>query len=253
MRKPIIAANWKEYKDNVEVEDYLKRFIPKVEGVADKEIIIAPSFIALSDASRITQGTNIKIAAQNMYSEDSGAFTGEISPLMIKKFCNHAIIGHSERRLFFSETDMNIHKKVLSAFRHGIVPILCIGETRQEKEDGRTKEVIERMLSSALDGVEEKKITGLVIAYEPVWAISRGDASTRPATPFDAQEAHAFIRKLLSDKYGDAAEDVRILYGGSVKPDNIAELMSQQDIDGVLVGGASLDIESFEKIVKFDS
>ncbi len=255
MRKTIIAANWKENKENSETADFLlslkERITPIEQDIKNQnlQIIIAPSYVSLVTAYDITRDSDIKIASQNMFYEDSGAYTGEISPLMIKNFCNYVILGHSERRHIFNEDNETIKKKLNAAIKHGLKPILCIGETRKQKDEGRTFETIREMLD-ILDEADDITPNNFIVAYEPVWAISCGKENTKPATPEDAQEAHAYIRKLLHEKFNDKAMDISILYGGSVKPENIKTLMAKDYIDGVLVGNASLQIESFEKLIK---
>lgn len=220
-----------------------------VSDVNDRDILVCPPFTALYPVGKELEGTNIALGGQNMFYEEQGAFTGEISPLMLKDVdCSYVILGHSERRHIFGETDELINKKVLSACSHGLIPILCVGETLEERESGRTKEVVERQIREGLKGFDSEK--DVVIAYEPVWAIGTG----KTATPELAQEVHQFIRELLSDILGsEKADGTRILYGGSVKPENAKGLLEMPDIDGALVGGASLKAESFAKIVKFDS
>ena len=250
-RRPLIAANWKMYKTVGEARGYLQEFLPNVAGINDRDIVIAPPFTALSEAcSQTSAYPNVKIAAQNMYFEDEGAYTGEISPKMIKDIGAHyVILGHSERRHIFHEDDDLIGKKVKAAQKNGLTPILCIGETLEQREANHTEDVLARQLDGGLRFLDKDKATQLVIAYEPVWAIGTG----KTATPELAQEAHTTIRDWLAKKFTSTiAENLRILYGGSVKPANVAGLMAQPDIDGALVGGASLEAESFEKIVRFE-
>lgn len=244
MRTPVIAANWKMFKTTAETKEFLSAFKPLVNDVRDVDIVIAPSFTSLSIAGELVKGTPIKLAAQNMYCEKEGAYTGEISPGMLADCgCTHVIAGHSERRQLFGEGDALVNKKIKTALENGLDVIFCIGETLEEREAGKTFDVIRREVESGLEGVSMDRI---IVAYEPVWAIGTG----KNATPQQAQEVHGFIRELIS-KRSDRAGETRILYGGSVKPANIAELMSEHDIDGALVGGASLDPDSFSKIVKF--
>ncbi|HFC98699.1 MAG TPA: triose-phosphate isomerase [Thermosulfurimonas dismutans] len=249
MRKPLIAGNWKMHKTVSETLAYLRRFRELVAGVEDREIMIAPPFTALYMAGQELAGSHIRLGAQNAHWAESGAFTGEISPLMLKECgVTYVILGHSERRHIFGETDEMIRQRLSGVLSAGLKPILCVGETLEEREAGRTMEVLETQVRSALSGFSAAELQGLVIAYEPVWAIGTG----RTATPETAQEAHAYIRGLLGDLFGkDRAAEVRILYGGSVKPENIASLMAQPDVDGALVGGASLDPETFARIVKY--
>lgn len=245
MRKPVIAANWKMHKTVAEAEEFLGAFLPEVGGVEDAEIVIAPPFTALEAASKRLEGTNVSLSAQNVFYEERGAYTGEISPVMIKDLgCEYTIIGHSERRQYFGETDEIINKKIKAALAHGLKVIFCIGETLDEREAGKTNDVLRGQLAGGLRDVE---IDDIVIAYEPVWAIGTGVT----ATTEQAQDAHKFIRNELKAKYGGKAEGVRILYGGSVKPDNVDDLMACPDVDGALVGGASLKPESFARLVKF--
>jgi len=245
MRRPFIAANWKMNKTVGETNDFLAQFLPEVRDVSGVDIIIAPPFTALAAASAGIKGSNIILAAQNVFHEGKGAFTGEISPsMLIDLGCRYVIIGHSERRQYFHETDEVVNKKIRISRQTGIGVILCIGETLQEREAGKTFEVLTRQLESGLTGIGHDD---MVIAYEPVWAIGTG----KTATPEQAQEAHAFIRERLQIFYGNNADKFCILYGGSVTPENVDSLMACKDVDGALVGGASLKVESFSRIVKF--
>lgn len=245
MRKPIIAANWKLHKTVAETGAFLNTFLPEVTGIDDVEIVIAPPYTALLSATGKLSGTNVTLAAQNVFYEERGAYTGEISPAMIKDLgCAYAIIGHSERRQYFGETDETVNKRIKAALGHGLKVIFCIGETLEQREAGRTNKVLKGQLDGGLTDIP---IDDIVVAYEPVWAIGTGVT----ATTGQAQEAHAFIRGVLQKKYGDKAQGVRILYGGSVKPDNVDDIMACPDVDGALVGGASLDPDSFAKLVKF--
>lgn len=249
MRKPIIAGNWKMNKTVGEAQELIRALKGKVANVTDVEIVVAPVFTALSAVAKAIKGSSIKLAAQDMYWEAEGAFTGEVSPLMLKDVgCQYVIIGHSERRTYFSETNETVNKKVKAAHAHSLKPIVCVGERLEERESGITKDVIRDHVVNGLAGITEEQILSTVIAYEPVWAIGTG----KTATPEQAQEVHEFIRGLLVEIYSsDVAEGVQIPYGGSVKPGNIAQLMAQPDIDGGLIGGASLDADSFAQIVKF--
>jgi len=249
MRRPIIAGNWKMNKTIGEAVELAKALKAKVGDVTDVEVIVAPTFTALSAVADAVKGSNIKLSAQDMHWEKNGAFTGEISPLMLKDVgCQYVIIGHSERRLFFGETNETVNKKVKSAHEYSIIPIMCVGEKLEEREAGIMKEIVKDHVINGLTGLTEEQMLATVIAYEPVWAIGTG----KTATPEQAQEVHQFIRELLSDMYSPKVADaVVIQYGGSVKPDNVAQLMSQPDIDGGLIGGASLDADTFTKIVKF--
>lgn len=215
--------------------------------IDDVEVAVFPSFASLSDAARELKGSSIELGAQNLYFEEKGAFTGEISTLMLKGICKYAIIGHSERRNIFHETDEMVNKKLIAALEHGIIPIFCIGEKLDEREKGIERNVVQNQLKKGLEGIGKYRIAKMVIAYEPVWAIGTG----KNATPEQAQEMHAFIKSFLKKECGnDVAKNIRVIYGGSVKPDNIEGLIRQKDIDGALVGGASLDAEGFAKIVK---
>lgn len=220
-----------------------------VKDVTNVEIVVCPPFISLHAVKDMLAGSRIGLGAQNLYWEKSGAFTGEVSAPMLKSVgCTYVIIGHSERRTYFGETDETVNKRIFAALAEGLKPIVCIGETLEEREAGKTFEVIKRQVEGGLANLSVEQMATVVIAYEPVWAIGTG----KTATPAQAQEVHAFIRKLLNDIFGQTtAEATRIQYGGSVKPDNAAELMAQPDIDGALVGGASLKADSFEKIIKY--
>jgi triosephosphate isomerase len=249
MRKPIIAGNWKMNKTIGEALELVNSLKGMLADVTDVEIVVAPPFTALQAVGETIKGTNIRLAAQDMFWEESGAYTGEISPLMLKDVgCQYVIIGHSERRGYFGETNETVNRKVKTAHRYGLKPIVCVGERLEERESGVTKDVVRDHVVNGLKGLSEEEMLNTVIAYEPVWAIGTG----KTATPQQAQEVHEFIRGLLKEMFSDkVAEQVRIQYGGSIKPENIAGLMAQPDIDGGLVGGASLKADSFAKIVKF--
>ncbi len=249
MRTPVIAGNWKMYKTSGESASFVKEFLPMVSGVKGVEIVLAPPFPSLPLVASLTAGSNVGVASQNVHFAAEGAYTGEVSPVMVKDAgAGYAIIGHSERRLYFAETDENVNRKVKAALAAGLVPILCLGETLEERESGKTFEVANRQLRAGLSGGDFAQAQKVVVAYEPVWAIGTG----RTATPAQAQEVHAFLRGILTELWErGVAEVVRILYGGSVKADNIADLMAQADIDGALVGGASLKAGSFAGIVKY--
>ncbi len=249
MRKPIAAGNWKMFKTAKEASKMISELKELVKGVSDREVVICPTYTALESAVSAAKGSNVKIGAQNVYWEEKGAFTGEIAPGMIKDLgCEYVIIGHSERRQYFGETDGTVNKRIFAALKAGLKPIICVGETLEERESEKTFSVIETQIKGGLKGLSAEQMKDCVIAYEPVWAIGTGKIASKE----QAQEVHAFIRKLLSDLLGkDTADATRILYGGSVKPDNMKDLMSQPDIDGGLVGGASLEAESFAKIVKY--
>jgi triosephosphate isomerase len=218
-------------------------------GVSTVDVVVAPPFTALPAVGQALAGTAVALAGQNLYWEREGAYTGEVSPLMLRDVgCTHVILGHSERRQLFAESDEGVARKTAAALTNGLVPIVCVGETLEERESGRTLEVLERQGERALRVLSPDQVAGLIVAYEPVWAIGTG----RTATPAEAQEAHAFLRKRLAASHGEpVALATRILYGGSVKPDNIGPLMAQPDIDGALVGGASLSAASFLKIVRY--
>ncbi len=250
-RKPLMAANWKMYKTLGETREFFEAFLPKIKDIEDRDIVIAPPFTALALSCELVRGLdNIRIAAQNMFHEDEGAYTGEISPLMLKDIgVELVILGHSERRHIFGEGDELIEKKVQAALKHGLMPILCVGERLEEREQGLTQRVVETQLQGGLKQVSNDEVENLIIAYEPVWAIGTG----KTATPELAQEVHQFIREWIGKKFTSTiAENLRILYGGSVKPANVAGLMAQPDIDGALVGGASLKVGDFEKIVRIE-
>jgi triosephosphate isomerase len=246
MRKPVIAANWKMHKTVAETGAFLDAFVPEVKGIDDAEIVIAPPFTALAAAGAKMAGTNVALAAQNVFYEEKGAYTGEIAPSMLTDLgCVYAIVGHSERRQYFGETDETANKRIKLALTHGLRVIFCIGETLEQREAGKTNEVLDGQLSG---GLRDIPIEQIVVAYEPVWAIGTGVT----ATTEQAQDAHEFVRGKLKKLYGEEkAAGVRILYGGSVKPDNVDELMACADVDGALVGGASLEPESFARLVKF--
>jgi triosephosphate isomerase len=244
-RVPYLAANWKMHKTVVEAAEFVDALLPQI-AATQSDVVICPSFTALSAVVERRYGTAVKVAAQNMHEEDAGAYTGEISaPMLAELDVEAVVLGHSERRQLFGETDEALARKVSAALAAGLEPILCVGESEEAHDAGQTEAVLERQLQADLAEVEGGKIEKVVIAYEPIWAIGTG----RTATPEQAQEACAFIRDLLRER-GAAADAVRILYGGSVKPGNAAELLSQPDIDGALVGGASLDPADFAAIVK---
>jgi triosephosphate isomerase len=242
MRRPFIAANWKMNKTPGESENFIRSFIPMVKDINNVDIVIAPPFTSLSTAWGLLKATNIKLAAQNMFYEEKGAFTGEISAeMLLSAGCSHVIAGHSERRQYFSETDEIVNKKIKTARKNGLEVILCIGESLKERKDNKTFDVLNKQLEGSLKDVSMQSMT---IAYEPIWAIGTGET----ASPAQANEAHAFIRGWLR-KYGEGADKIRILYGGSVTPENIRVLIAEPEVDGALVGGASLKPENFAKIV----
>ncbi len=246
MRTPIIAGNWKMYKTARQAAEAIHRLRDLVRGVTGVEIVVCPPFPALAAAVDAARGSEIAIGAQDCFWEKEGAFTGEVSvPMLADLGCRSVIVGHSERRQYFGETDATVQKKVRAVLAHDLPCIACIGETLDEREAGKTLAVLERQIRDGL--APHLSSAGLVVAYEPVWAIGTG----KTATPAQAQEAHAFVRHLIGQLAGDAAAArLRILYGGSVKPDNIAVLMAQPDVDGGLVGGASLDPASFATLVR---
>ncbi len=246
MRRPVVAGNWKMYKTTAEAV-----LLARALGAASTsaaQVLVAPPFTALGAVAEALRGSDVALAAQNMHAEKEGAFTGEVSPAMLRDVgCSHVILGHSERRQLFGETDEGVGRKAVSACAHGLTPIVCVGETLGERESNRTTEVVERQLERALRGLTPEQVASALIAYEPVWAIGTG----RNATPQQAQEVHAFVRRRVSASHGEAvAAAVRILYGGSVKADNAALLLAEADVDGALVGGASLVAETFLKIVQ---
>lgn len=249
MRKPIIAGNWKMHKTAGEGAALVQELNALTNTVNDVEIVVCPPFTALAAVAGTVAGTNIGLGAQNMHWEDKGAFTGEIAPGMLKDIgCTHVIIGHSERRQYFAETDQTVNNKLKAALKAGLKPIMCVGETLAEREANATEQVVGVQVKGGLSGLSAEQVAGLVIAYEPIWAIGTG----RTASAEDANAVCAFIRRTVAELFGQAsAESVRIQYGGSVKPDNVAELMAKPDIDGALVGGASLEAASFSKLVKF--
>ncbi len=249
-KKSLIAANWKMHKTVGEATAFAEGLQKAVGARKDRETVIAPPFTSLAAVRAVLREEGFKLAAQNCHFEDKGAFTGEISGVMLRDIgCDYAIVGHSERRHVFGETDDMVHKKVNAAFRYGMVPILCVGEVLEERENGKTSQVVGEQLEKAVRGLSVDQAGKLVIAYEPVWAIGTG----KNATPEQAQEVHAFLRErfgALFDK--TVANRIRIVYGGSVKPDNVDLLMAQPDLDGMLVGGASLEVDSFKRIVLYE-
>ena len=247
MRHPFIAGNWKMFKTVHDTVVYVKEFRSLVKDIEDVEIVIAPPFTAVHAAAEAARNSTIGVAAQNLHWERDGAFTGEISGPMIKEAgAEYVIIGHSERRTLFGATDQTVNRKIGAAVAAGLVPIVCIGETLAEREAGEMLSVLDRQIKAGFDGITGEQVAALVIAYEPVWAIGTG----RTATAAQAQEAHAHIRQRLRQWFGaPAADECHVIYGGSVKPDNTKDLIAQPDVDGALVGGASLDIKSFFEIV----
>lgn len=248
MRKPIIAGNWKMNKTVREAEELINE-IKKADLSEDVEKLICVPFIALDRAVSLTEGTDIKVGAQNMYFEESGAYTGEISSLMLKDLgVEYTIIGHSERRQYFGDTDEVVNKKIKASIAHGIKPIICVGESLEEREENKEEDVVKNQLVEGLKGISEEELKDLVIAYEPIWAIGTG----KTASSDDANQMCEFIRKTIAKMYSeDLAKKLRIQYGGSVKPATIKELMEKEDVDGALVGGASLVAEDFVSLVNF--
>jgi triosephosphate isomerase len=249
-RIPMLAGNWKMHgakREAVALADALAAAVGKTPG---REVLVAPPFTALEAVAAAIAGTDIRLAGQNLHWEPKGAFTGEIAASMLREAaCTHVIVGHSERRQFFGDTDETVNKRTRAALAAGLVPIVCVGETLQEREADATTQVVERQVATGLAGVEAAALTGCIVAYEPVWAIGTG----KTATPAQAEEVHRTIRRRLATLADPATADrIRILYGGSVKPDNIDALMAEPDIDGALVGGASLVAEQFIRIVRFE-
>jgi triosephosphate isomerase len=249
MRKKILAANWKMNLTQSEAESYLESFLPEMRGVNDVEVVIIPPFTAISTLTAFSEKLqSVRIGAQNMHWEKSGAFTGEISATMLRAlYVKYVVLGHSERRTLFGETDEIVNRKIKAALDAGLRPIFCVGETLRERDAGQVEQVLERQLREGLKGVGKKDFTEVIVAYEPIWAIGTG----RTATPEQAEEAHLFIRSILANLSDQPTADrLRIQYGGSVKPENAEELMRQKNIDGALVGGASLDPRSFAEIIR---
>ncbi len=251
-RTPIIAGNWKMYKTIPEAIESAGRLAELMDPEpTDVEVMIAPAFPALYLVQQALAGSCVRMGAQNMYWESEGAFTGEVSPdMLLSAGCSHVILGHSERRQFFGDTDETINKKISSALKNNLTPVFCIGETDEEREKGKTFSVLDKQMEMGLIGFSAEELESLVLAYEPVWAIGTG----KTATSEQAQEVHAYLRQWIEKKFGnELAKSIRILYGGSVKPNNIGGLMAMPDIDGALVGGASLDPETFSRIVRFNN
>jgi triosephosphate isomerase len=248
-RIPLIAGNWKMHRTHHEAVQMVQGLIAKVADVSHCDVAVCPPFTALTAVAELLKGTNIALGAQDVYWKSEGAYTGEISPQMLKAVgCRYVIVGHSERRQYFGETNETVHNKIQALYEAGLTPIICVGERLEEREAGKTHEVVSRQIGECLAGLPEKKLAASVVAYEPVWAIGTG----RTATSEQAQEVQAMIREQVADLYNaQVADALRILYGGSVKPDNIRGLMAMPDIDGALVGGASLAVESFAGIVHF--
>jgi triosephosphate isomerase len=249
MRKKLIVANWKMHKTPDQARDFFRDFLPMVEGHDRDEIVVCPTYLAIDAAVHAAKGSEVAIGAQDLHWEKEGAFTGEIcASMLVAAGATHVLIGHSERRQYFGETDDTVNLKLKSAIEAGLVPIVCVGEVLEEREAGLTDDVLRRQCLRAFNKVSAKKAARLVVAYEPVWAIGTG----KTATPQLAADAHAIIRAEAADSFGqEFADKLRILYGGSVKPENAHALMSEEEIDGALVGGASLDPKSFAAIVKY--
>ena len=250
--KKLIAANWKMNKTAAESVVFIKQFTKLIKNAKDIEIVICPPFTSLQAVSKELKGSIIKLGSQNMHFEDAGAYTGEISPLMLKKIgCEYVIIGHSERREIFNEDDFLINKKVAAALSHSLKPILCIGENLEQRKNGKTNAVLENQLKNCLKNINKNQIVKVNIAYEPVWAISKGNPNHKAATAQDAEQGHRFIRSVIEKMYDrETAKNTRIIYGGSMKPDNAKELLAMPNINGGLVGNASLDAKSFAEIVR---
>lgn len=247
MRQALIAANWKMNMTPSETREFLQGLI-KEDLDQDVEVLVCPPSIDLDAASQVLDGSGIELGAQNIFYEDKGAFTGEVSPVMVKDLgVSYVILGHSERRKIFEEDDELINKKIKAASKHGLKTILCLGETLEQRENGSYKDHIKGQIIKDLDGLKEEELKDLVLAYEPIWAIGSG----KTASADDAQEMASFIRELIASIYPGLADGIRILYGGSVKPENIKSFMAEDDIDGALVGGASLKVESFRDLVNF--
>jgi triosephosphate isomerase len=248
MRKPFIAANWKLNNTVPEALKFITAFTADLKSAASVDVAIAPPFTALYAMGEAMDGTDFKLAAQNLYWEDAGAFTGEISAPLIKDLgCTYVIVGHSERRHLFGDTDEMVNRRLKAAIKHDLIPIMCVGETLEEREGNRTWDVVGRQLTQGLDGIDVAALVDFVVAYEPVWAIGTG----KTATPDQAQEVHGLIRNFLKESFGpETAGRIRILYGGSVKPSNSRELLGKPDIDGALVGGASLKPDQFAAIAR---
>lgn len=248
MRKKIIAANWKMNKTSIEAAKLSSEFKGRLEAITRVDIVICPTFTALDKVGRVLSGTNIQLGAQDIYWEKEGAFTGEISADMVKELgCQYVIVGHSERRAFFCESNEKINKKIKAVLAAELLPVFCIGETLEERKNNLTKEVLNKQVLEGLAGISKEQVVNITIAYEPVWAIGTGVN----ATPAQAVESHKFIRGLIAKAYSEKeARKIRIQYGGSVKPENTVELMKEEEIDGALVGGASLNLDSFMSIIE---
>ena len=248
MRKVVIAGNWKLNKTNIESIELVIELKRYVGDISEVEIVVCPVFTALSDVADVVNESNIRLGAQNVYWEDSGAYTGEVSAPLLKSIgVKYVIIGHSERRQFFGETNETVNRRIKAALAHNLLPIVCVGEVLEERESEKTFDVVGKQITESLAGLSEEEMKKIIIAYEPVWAIGTG----KTASPAQAQDVHKFIRETLAKIFSeDTAQGVVIQYGGSVKPENSAELIAQPDIDGALVGGASLKADTFAEIIK---
>jgi triosephosphate isomerase len=249
MRKPLLAGNWKMHKTVAESRELVKALLADLGSVSDREVLVCPPYTALAAVGPLLEGQPIALGAQDVFYEPQGAYTGAISPLMLKDLgCTYVIVGHSERRQHFGDTDEVVNRKLQSVLANGMLPIMCVGETKPQRDAGEAETVVVTQVKAGLAGVGADQMASVVIAYEPVWAIGTGDT----ATPADAQAMHATIRRTLTELYDEhTAASIRIQYGGSVKPDNVDELMAQADIDGALVGGASLKANDFLRIVQY--
>lgn len=248
-RRPFIAGNWKMYKTVSQAVDTARDLVKRTDGVSNVDIMVAPPFTALAPVWDVTRESNVALGAQNLFWEAEGAYTGEVSAnMLLSAGCRYVIIGHSERRQYFGETDETVNRRIKAAQTNGLIPVFCVGESESERETKKTYSVLDKQVKNGLKEVFVDDPDSLVVAYEPVWAIGTG----KTATSKQAQEVHLFLRSLLESLYGNAiSQSIRILYGGSVKPDNIAELMRMPDVDGALVGGASLDAKTFSEIARF--
>jgi triosephosphate isomerase len=248
-RRPLIAGNWKMYKTGAEAVETARQLAARIDPNKDRDVMIAPAFTALAAVAEALKESPVALGAQNIYWEEEGAFTGEISPAMLTGAgCSHVIIGHSERRQYFGDTNEAVNKRIAAAIKHNLIPVFCIGETEEERESNETFSVLDKQVEIGLEGFSLNDLEALVVAYEPVWAIGTG----KTATSEQAQEVHAYLRSRIDNRFGhQLSGSVRILYGGSVKPANISELMAMADIDGALVGGASLQAEVFSEIVNY--
>jgi triosephosphate isomerase (TIM) len=249
MRRPLISGNWKMYKTGPEAVAFINALKNAVADASEVDIMVAPPFTALNQVAEAAAGTSIGVGAQNLHWESEGAYTGEISAQMLNAAgCQYVIIGHSERRQYFGETDQEINRKIDAAAKAGLIPVFCIGETESQRDAGETFSVLDKQVKNGLEGLFSENLKSLIVAYEPVWAIGTGKTATKE----QAQEVHAYLRNGFSEMYGpEFAQGLRILYGGSVKPSNVKDLMAMEDIDGALVGGASLDPDSFSRLVHF--